>query len=231
LAREHLGSVRLVVDATPGAIAQRIDYDPFGNPIYVIGAPAFQPFGFAGGIHDPDTGLVRFGARDQDPATGRWTTKDPIRFAGGDANLYAYTSNDPMNFIDPMGLQGLFQTAISNFANANAFIPGVAAPPFSAAVTRASSWTARATGTLTGYGFAKAALTRSGFATRAALLGTTFSSTVAFLAVGGSLEFGLGVGSLLAAIPTPDGGTVGTFYGDLAFRYYQRAQSPPCRVP
>jgi hypothetical protein len=61
---DHLGSVRLVVDATTGAVAQRIDYDPFGKPIYVIGAPAFQPFGFAGGIQDPDTGLVRFGARD-----------------------------------------------------------------------------------------------------------------------------------------------------------------------
>jgi RHS repeat-associated protein len=103
LARVHLGSVRLVVDATTGAVAQRIDYDPFGNPIYVIGAPDFQPFGFAGGIQDPDTGLVRFGARDQDPATGRWTTKDPIRFAGGDANLYAYASNDPVNLVDETG--------------------------------------------------------------------------------------------------------------------------------
>ncbi|MCB9610787.1 MAG: hypothetical protein H6716_29655, partial [Polyangiaceae bacterium] len=37
----------------------------------------FVPFGFAGGIHDADTGLVRFGARDYDAVTGRWTSKDP----------------------------------------------------------------------------------------------------------------------------------------------------------
>jgi RHS repeat-associated protein len=51
---------------------------------------AFQVFGFAGGIYHPDTGLVRFGARDHDPATGRWTAKDPIRFEGGQANVYVY---------------------------------------------------------------------------------------------------------------------------------------------
>ena len=39
-------------------------------------------FGFAGGIYDPDTELVRFGARDYDPRVGRWTTKDPIRRIG-----------------------------------------------------------------------------------------------------------------------------------------------------
>ena len=56
--------------------------------------PGFQPFGFAGGLYDPDTGLVRFGARDYDPVTGRWTATDPISFAGGQANLYGYVIND-----------------------------------------------------------------------------------------------------------------------------------------
>ncbi|MFZ1827466.1 MAG: RHS repeat-associated core domain-containing protein [Candidatus Competibacteraceae bacterium] len=57
--------------------------------------PGFQPFGFAGGLYDQDTGLVRFGARDYDPETGRWTAKDPILFAGGDANLFAYVAAIP----------------------------------------------------------------------------------------------------------------------------------------
>jgi hypothetical protein len=50
---------------------------------------------------------VRFGARDYDAYAGRWTAKDPVLFAGGDPNLYAYIGNDPVNFIDPMGLMKL----------------------------------------------------------------------------------------------------------------------------
>jgi RHS repeat-associated protein len=66
--------------------------------------PRFQPFGFAGGLYDQDTKLVRFGARDYDPNTGRWTAKDPILFAGGDTDLYGYVLDDPVNRIDPMGM-------------------------------------------------------------------------------------------------------------------------------
>ena len=43
--------------------------------------------------------------RDYDPETGRWTSKDPILFAGGDTNLYGYVLADPINFIDPDGQQ------------------------------------------------------------------------------------------------------------------------------
>ena len=63
----------LVIDTATGTIAQRMDYDEFGN-VTTDTNPGFQPFGFAGGIYDRDTGLVRFGARDYDPATG----VDPI---------------------------------------------------------------------------------------------------------------------------------------------------------
>ena len=97
-----MGSVRLVVNTATGAIAQRIDYDTFGNVVLDTN-PGFQPFGFAGGLYDPQTGLVRFGARDYDPSVGRWTAKDPIGFGGGDANLYRYVRNDPVNRIDPSG--------------------------------------------------------------------------------------------------------------------------------
>ncbi|WP_081881022.1 RHS repeat-associated core domain-containing protein [Ghiorsea bivora] len=99
---DHLGSPRLVVDNT-GAIVQRMDYDDWGNVITDTN-PGFQPFGFAGGLYDRDTGLVRFGARDYDPETGRWAAKDPIRFYGLSSNLYGYTHNDPVNWIDSAGL-------------------------------------------------------------------------------------------------------------------------------
>ena len=65
--------------------------------------PGFQPFGYAGGLYDVDTGLVRFGARDYDGGIGRWTAKDPIGFSGGDANLYGYVLADPVNGVDPWG--------------------------------------------------------------------------------------------------------------------------------
>jgi RHS repeat-associated protein len=105
LVTDHLGSVRLVVDTSTGAIVQRIDYDAWGN-IATDTNPGFQPFGFAGGLYDTDTKLVRFGARDYDAETGRWTAKDPIGFDGGDTNLYAYVFNDPVNDTDADGLQG-----------------------------------------------------------------------------------------------------------------------------
>jgi RHS repeat-associated protein len=93
---DHLGSVRLVVDTATGTIAQRMDYDEFGQ-ILLDTNPSFQPFGFAGGLHDPDTKLTRFGARDYDAFTGRWTTRDSILFAGRSANLYSYVNGDPQN--------------------------------------------------------------------------------------------------------------------------------------
>ncbi|MGH8467797.1 MAG: RHS repeat domain-containing protein [Gammaproteobacteria bacterium] len=102
---DHLGSPRLIVNTADGTIVQRMDYDEWGK-VQVDTNPGFQPFGFAGGLYDRDTRLVRFGARDYDPETGRWTAKDPIRFSGGDTNLYGYVLNDPLNFVDPLGLQG-----------------------------------------------------------------------------------------------------------------------------
>jgi RHS repeat-associated protein len=100
---DPLGSPRLVVNTTTGAIAERIDYDEFGNVVSDTN-PGFQPFGFAGGLYDPDTKLVRFGARDYDAALGRWTAKDPSLFGGGDTNLYGYALLDPVNLVDPSGL-------------------------------------------------------------------------------------------------------------------------------
>ncbi len=98
---DYLGSVRAVVRVSDGYVAQRIDYDAWGvrtaDP-----APAFQGLGFAGGLTDVATGLVRFGARDYDPSVGRWTAKDPTGFIGG-VNLYTYAWNRPTGFPDADG--------------------------------------------------------------------------------------------------------------------------------
>ena len=99
---DHLGSPVMVVNTSTGEIVQQMSYDEFGNVLEDTN-PGFQPFGFAGGLYDRDTGLVRFGARDYDPVIGRWTAKDPIAFEIGDMNLYGYVLNNPTNLIDPLG--------------------------------------------------------------------------------------------------------------------------------
>ena len=108
---DHVGSPRLVVDST-GEVVQQLTYDEWGN-VTEDTNPGFQPFGFAGGLYDPDTSLVRFGARDYDPSAGRWTAKDPIRFLGGSTSLYVYCGNNPINYVDPTGLLS-FWTWIQN---------------------------------------------------------------------------------------------------------------------
>ena len=99
----HVGTPELVVEAAGGKVVEALAFDEFGRPLVDLAKKPLLPFGFAGGIHDHDTGLVRFGARDYDPETGRWTAKDPIGFAGGDTNLYGYVLQDPVNRVDPEG--------------------------------------------------------------------------------------------------------------------------------
>ncbi|MDQ2983186.1 MAG: hypothetical protein M3R70_04580 [Actinomycetota bacterium] len=102
---DQVGSPRVVTDAT-GAVVKRVDYDSYGRVTQDTN-PSFElPIGFAGGLADPVTGLVRFGLRDYDPAAGRWTAKDPLLFDGSSTNLYAYVGDDPIGLNDPTGLFG-----------------------------------------------------------------------------------------------------------------------------
>jgi RHS repeat-associated protein len=119
---DHIGSVRLLVNDATGVVAQRIDYDPWGL-VQTDTNPGFQPFGFAGGVYDSVSGLVRFGARDYDPNVGRWLSKDPTRFGAADSGLYSYSFSNPVNLSDPSGL----------------FVPAVAVPYIVGAVTGAIS--------------------------------------------------------------------------------------------
>lgn len=99
---DHLGSVRLVIKVADGSIVQEMLHDEFGR-VTKDTNKGFQPFGFAGGLYDSNTGLVQFGARWYDPQIGRWISKDPIKFQGG-YNFYVYVLNNPINLIDRTGL-------------------------------------------------------------------------------------------------------------------------------
>jgi RHS repeat-associated protein len=103
VATDPVGSPLLVLDSSGAAVDQRV-YDGFGN-LVSESDPTFElPIGFAGGLADPVTGLVRLGYRDYDPATGRFTARDPLLFGGDGFNLYRYVGNDPVRGTDPTGL-------------------------------------------------------------------------------------------------------------------------------
>ena len=98
---DHLGSVRLVVNTQTQEVVQRLEYDAWGR-VLVDTAPGFQPFGFAGGVGDTRTNLIRFGARDYAPTSGTWISSDPIGLKGG-LSRYAYARGNPVGRIDTDG--------------------------------------------------------------------------------------------------------------------------------
>jgi len=106
VASDQVGTPKTITDST-GAVVKYLEYDSFGMPTLASNPDFFMPVGFASGVTDTTTGLVRFGYRDYEPNNGRWTAKDPIFFEGGQGNLYQYVQNNPVNWIDPEGLAAI----------------------------------------------------------------------------------------------------------------------------
>jgi RHS repeat-associated protein len=91
---------------TQGGGTGYYDYTAFGTVL--VSNASINPFQFAGnvGVYEELAALLgRSGARIYDPVTGRWISMDPIGFDGGDMNLYAYVSNNPVLWVDPSGWQ------------------------------------------------------------------------------------------------------------------------------
>ena len=100
---DQLGSVRGIVDASNGTVLQQTEYDAWGVPSVVSGA-GIQFLGYAGGLTDTSTGLVRFGVRDYEPGKGRWTARDPLFWESSVGASYTYADDQPVNLRDVTGL-------------------------------------------------------------------------------------------------------------------------------
>ncbi|WP_412538482.1 ricin-type beta-trefoil lectin domain protein [Longispora sp. K20-0274] len=102
---DHHGTGQTTIKATDLTVTRRRT-DPFGGPRGTSVAWPTQR-GFVDGVNDPDTKLVHIGARDYDPALGRFVSIDPV-FDNTDPqswNGYAYANNAPVVSSDPSGLQ------------------------------------------------------------------------------------------------------------------------------
>jgi len=229
---DHLGSPRLVVNSADGSIVQRMDYDDWGN-VTQDTSPGFQPFGFAGGIYDRDTNLVRFGARDYDPETARWTAKDPIDFEGGDTNLYGYVFSDPVNWIDPSGeiaqafvgaVIGAIAGGISEVATGGSFVDGALSGAYMGALTSVFPMAGLGFGASIGaiQGFGASALVQYGKPKECQNIGAIIGSTIGGalggmraypLAKAGTLSAGL-ASIPVAGIPSLAMGAIGAKAGE-----------------
>jgi RHS repeat-associated protein len=100
--KDHLGSIREVLGAN-GTVVSSSRYDAWGMRT-TQGAQDAASFGFTGHLEHKELGLVFTLYRAYDPVTGRWLSRDPIGENGG-INLYGYVLNNPVNWVDPIGLE------------------------------------------------------------------------------------------------------------------------------
>jgi RHS repeat-associated protein len=107
-----LGSVADTTTSS-GAAASSYSYDAFGNLLTPQGSGDSNRYLFSTKEFDSRSGLEYFGARYYDPEIGRWLTPDPLGFVNG-LNVYAYVNNNPVNLVDPFGLDETVLTGLPN---------------------------------------------------------------------------------------------------------------------
>ncbi|MEK6589051.1 MAG: RHS repeat-associated core domain-containing protein, partial [Nitrospinota bacterium] len=98
---DGLGSITALTDGK-GKVVQRYDYDSFGK-LKRYGNKVKNSYTYTCREYDRETELYYYRARYYDAKVGRFINRDPIGFEGG-INLYVYVGNNPVSYIDPLGL-------------------------------------------------------------------------------------------------------------------------------
>lgn len=95
---DNLGSVIALANSA-GTVSNKYNYGPYGESLPVAGST----FGYTAQRYDAETGLYYFKNRHYSPAIGRFLQPDPIGF-DDDLHLYTYVIHNPLDLIDPLGL-------------------------------------------------------------------------------------------------------------------------------
>jgi len=106
---DNLGMPRVSTDYTGALMRQEFD-GPFGDGFIETASPFVDFTGFAGGAWDAENNADHFGAREYSKTQGRWLSPDPAGMAAVKPsnpqtwNRYAYVTNNPTSYTDPLGL-------------------------------------------------------------------------------------------------------------------------------
>lgn len=127
LHNNHLGSVAFETDES-GAVSQASLYQPYGasSKDSNKASQKVSTYSFSGKEED-GSGLYYFEARYYDPVTTRFVSPDPLFAVDMDkciesiieCNLYQYTGNNPVNFVDPTGKSVTVWDALNAYGDAS----------------------------------------------------------------------------------------------------------------